>query len=248
MLFIAGAWLCFVLVGIFVVAAGRGKVKPERVSLIRKIWYGILLLGFLLYITAHPSSLFEQWENYLIVLLIFAVADSFSFLGLYLKSAAGYELNQVTDVISELSESKAADVRSLKHVRQVMASDAVVGYFADEAAYLEGLKRMLGLYAELEGISIGFYSADDPEYATHFDGKDRPVIEASVKAKKTFYRDDSQLALFPIEFEGDPYVLELASPGTGITEVHVLGVDILIQAFLLATVYEEGGDPDGAGI
>ncbi|AQQ54062.1 type II toxin-antitoxin system SpoIISA family toxin [Planococcus lenghuensis] len=245
--FIAGAWLCFLLIAAYVILAGRRDFRPETVSLIRKSWYGILLLGFLIYLTAEPNSLFEDWKNYVIVLVVFAFVDSFIFLGLYIKKAGSYELDAVTDAITEFSESKEEDYKSVKNVHALINSDAVIGYYTDEQNYLAGLQGMLQQYADLEDMDISFHPYEPAGFKLQFDAQEWPLAEANLKKMKTVYRSDSKVALFPIEFNRTPYILEVVSSERRVNETDVLCMDILINVFLLTTVFDEGGDMDGPG-
>lgn len=155
--FIGFVWLLFIGLIVYIYLNWKYKIDNQKLIHIRKVWFGIYLLGALIYWTSHPSSFFSEWKNYLIVATIFLLVDAFIFLGLYLKKAGNNELDRLPETITEFGD-KAEDYRKkVEKAHEILLGDAIIGYYTSEDEYFRDLKQVVQLYADSQKLFLEFF-------------------------------------------------------------------------------------------
>ncbi|WEG14957.1 type II toxin-antitoxin system SpoIISA family toxin [Pullulanibacillus sp. KACC 23026] len=237
MLFKIGVWMCFAALILYTILYGRNEEKMDgKVFLIRKIWYLFYILGALIYWTQYPESIFTEWKNYLIVVIIFFGVDAFIFLNMYLKRAGDYELDRFTNTVSA-NENLIQDHLSMtKNMVHTLNNEGIIGYYGTKEAYLLGLRDVLESYAKKEDMTVNllpFTTLSEKEQALlSFANPDS--IRAKLDREETVYNTKEMYALHPVYlFDNELYVLKITGKRP-ISEMDCLLFVVMIHIYDLA--------------
>ncbi len=121
---------------------------------IRKVWYLLFVAGCLVYITAHPNSLFTDWKHYLVVFVAFIIVDSMVFLNLYFSKLGGHELQQTEQAVSLTQESLDETKRKMANMSTVLNSYPFPEYNDSEEEYIQDFEDLLNMYAANESLVV----------------------------------------------------------------------------------------------
>lgn len=84
-------WIAMVLLIIVTVTFSVKVSLDKNKDWIRSIWYVLYIVDALVYLTINPTSLFDEWVNYFIVLVAFVIIDYLLILNLYISKFSGNE-------------------------------------------------------------------------------------------------------------------------------------------------------------
>lgn len=242
--FIVFVWLLFIGLVVYITWNWIEGVGNNTMIHIRKTWFGIYILGALIYWSTDPVSIFRDWNNYLIVAIIFFAVDAFIFLGLYLKKAGDYELETLPKDLTKLSDKLTDYRQKVTTIHEILLGEAIIGYYTSEESYFNDLKKAIQLYANSEKLTLEFLyysSLEDRELVEERYSKYNFLeIDTHLHAKETYYSKDSKLVLFPVEFQEKLLIIEIRSV-KAVNEVDVLLIDVLLNMYVLGTELD-GGD------
>lgn len=243
--FIVFVWLLFLGLVVYITWNWKKEISNNAMIHIRKTWFGIYILGALIYWTTDPVSIFESWTNYLIIAIVFFAVDAFIFLGLYLKKAGDYELDTLPKDLTKLSDKLTDYRQKVTSIHEILLGEAIIGYYTNEESYFENLKKAIQLYASSEKLTLEFLyysSLEDREIVEKRYSKYNFLeIDTHLQAKETYYSKDTKLVLFPVEFQDKLLIIEIRSV-KAVNEVDVLLIDVLLNMYALGTELDEGGE------
>lgn len=240
--FIVFVWFLFLGLVFYVLWNSTSEISKKALSNIRKAWFAIYLFGALVYWTTEPASIFNHWENYLIVAVVFLVVDAFIFLGLYLKKAGDYEFGIYADDVKELMDTLANYRDKVDKTHGLIVTKVHGEVHTTEENYLEKLQDLLQLYATAQNLLIDLYPYETTEevnvLAERYRNHSYVKIESFLALNHTYYSEDAKLALFPIEFQRKPMIIEVRSP-VAVSEVDLQLLDMLLNAYVASTEFPE---------
>lgn len=170
--------------------------------------------------------------------------DALIFLGLYLKKAGNNELDRLPETITEIKDKNEDYRKKVENVHKILLGDAIIGYYTSEDDYFSGLKKLIQLYADTEKLVIEFlyYSSSREKELVkkRYENYDFLEMETHVNSKKTYYGKESELALFPVDFNDKLLIIEIRSVKS-IDEVDMWLIDILLNMYVVSTEFKEEG-------
>lgn len=242
-------WLCFFGLVVYTFYYWKDSEKIDKnVFLIRKFWYLAYLLGALIYWSFNTTSIFTEWKNYLIVVALFVCVDAFLFLNLYLRKAGTYEVERLTQTVSQNDNLIEENLTMAKNMLDFLNTEEIIGYYDSNEDYIFGLNQVLNNYASKEDMSVDLFrfvtDEEKREFLSSYPNKGS--IKSRLDRGETVYGE--KYALQPIGlFEGEAYLLKISGERQ-INEMNctLFGVLIIMYGFLKPTKSNEDGGGDAS--
>ncbi|MEH6986448.1 type II toxin-antitoxin system SpoIISA family toxin [Cytobacillus firmus] len=213
--FKVSVWMIVACLGFYVISVWLWEKKvKERMPVIRKTWYILYVLGAVVYWSTKPDSIFANWQNYLIVAVIFALVDAFVFLGSYLKRVGNNELATDTrELLEENSDLLNSQMNKLKSFQYLLKNEPIDIYFGNKEAYLAGIEKLLADFAEKVDMKIALckYTAKEEKDFLLEHYTDKALIHSRLDRREVYYDAEEKLALIPFSILEDDYVIKLTS-------------------------------------
>jgi len=248
--FKVAVWIIVACLGFYVISVWLWEKKvKERMPVIRKTWYIIYVLGAVVYWTNKPDSIFTDWQNYLIVAVIFALVDAFVFLGSYLKRVGNNELATDTrELLEENSDLLNSHMNKLKSFQYLLKNEPIEIYYGNKEAYLAGIEKLLADFAEKVDMKISlckYTTEEEKDYLLeHY--TDKALIHSRLDRREVYYDAEEKLALIPFSILEDDYVIKLTSDQF-VTEFDYLLFTSLISIYdLMLPAEQEDEDHEGS--
>lgn len=232
-----GVWAVFISLCVYVFLSGKGGKLEDYTGLVRKYWYLILIFGFLVFITKNgPATLFTDWKNYLIVLVVFIVIDSLVFLELHFTKLGGQELKRVKVQVGITQEELDSVERKFGLIPIVLTNFEFMLYNLDKDFYITQLEEFLNGYAAEENLTIDLlpYGTDDEkERVLHDLGKSRDRAKRFLMQQRSIDLERETLTLYPFTIYDYDYVVQIQSKDEDnkITEVDGTVITTLIMTY-----------------
>lgn len=242
-------WICFGGLALYTILYSKnGERMDKNVFVIRKVWYLVYLLGALIYWSYNTTSIFTDWKNYLIVVALFVCVDAFFFLNLYLRKAGTYEVERLTQTVSQNDNLIEENLTMAKNMLDFLNTEEIIGYYDSNEDYILGLTQVLNNYASKEDMSVEVFrfvmDEEKREFLSSYPNKGS--IQLRLDRGDTVYGE--KYALQPIElFEGEAYLLKISGERQ-INEMNctLFAVLILMYEFLKPTENSENGGGDAS--
>ncbi|GAA0435547.1 hypothetical protein GCM10008983_10210 [Lentibacillus halophilus] len=233
--FIVGMWIIFFLLTcyIFIYWINREAVKDK--DTIRKTWYLLYFFGVLVYLTAHPSSLFASWQNYLVVLIGFIVVDSLIFLSLYVSKLGGNELQVPEEQIERTENYWISASRKVENMEHVLNSYEYLRYTRNEEEYISELDNFLNNYGKKEWLSVDvlpYYTEEHKDELLDSIQRPKSKVARVLDIGQTYFSTKDKLMLLPLFVLGQNYIAKVT---TTIEDVEIQDIDGNIINMLLMT-------------
>lgn len=238
-------WVCFGGLVLYTFFYGRDAEKMDKkVFLIRKIWYLLYVLGALIYWTSDVNSIFTDWKNYLIVVALFVSVDAFIFLNLYLRKAGNYEMDRLTQTVSQNDTFIEENLTMAKNMLDFLNTEGIVGYYDTKEDYLLGLGEVLNQYASKEDMTVEMlpFTTDIEKQQILNLYPNKGSIGSKLDRGETVYKEKYALQLIN-SFEGENYLLKISGKRE-ITEMDCTLLGILIIMYELVRPQEDNGGGD----
>lgn len=211
----------------------------KKVFLIRKIWYLIYVFGALIYWTSDVTSIFTEWKNYLIVAILFICVDAFIFLNLYLRKAGTYEMDRLTQTVSQNDTLIEDNLTMAKNMLDFLSKEEIVGYYDTKEDYLLGLKNVMNQYASKEDMTVDIVPFTTSIEKQHI--LDLYPNKGSIRSKldrgETVYKEKYALQLINL-FEGENHLLKISGERE-ITEMDCTLLGLLLVMYELMRPLED---------
>ncbi|WP_035329962.1 type II toxin-antitoxin system SpoIISA family toxin [Cytobacillus firmus] len=208
-------WIIVACLGFYVISVWLWEKKvKEKMSVIRKTWYILYVLGAVIYWTNEPESIFNHWQNYLIVAIIFALVDAFVFLGSYLKRVGNNELATDTrDLLEENSDLLNSHMNKLKSFQYLLKNEPIDIYYGNEEAYLAGIEKLLADFADKVDMRTSLCKYTTQEEKDHLleHYTDKALIHSRLDRREVYYDAEEKLALIPFSIFEEDYVIKVTS-------------------------------------
>ncbi|MDN4074091.1 type II toxin-antitoxin system SpoIISA family toxin [Fictibacillus terranigra] len=232
-------WLIFLGIGAYLIYYWNDEDKAEKkLDAIRKLWYVIYIFGALIYWTGKPQSIFTNWDNYLVVLVVFILIDAFIFLSLYLKKIGNNELARITRSV-ENNQMLLDDLRAkVNNALYILKTEGITAYYGNKEHYLYGLKLVLQSYVEKEGHSFTILPFETPQEKNEALAAytNASLIQSTLSRAEAYYNQEDNFAFYPFNIEDEIYVIKISSTAK-VSDVDgsLIGIllatyDILVQA------------------
>ncbi|RLL48275.1 hypothetical protein D8M04_03100 [Oceanobacillus piezotolerans] len=234
---LAGVWIVFLLLIIYTTLSWFKKDIVSNVDNIRKVWYLILILGCLIYLTNEPISLFTNWKNYLIVLVVFLIVDSLVFLNLYIVKLGGHELKVREKQVDETQGFLNVTNQKVNNMEKVVNSYEYPKYTRSKEEYVQGLENFFNEYAMLELLNIDILPyRTEKEKEIVLENTPKGKVERVLSINKAYYSSKDNLMLMPLWVMDEDYVAKVStnSEEVGIYDVDVNIINMLLMVYTLA--------------
>ena len=247
--FVVSLWVVFGLLASYTFLSWKKENWVKNTDVIRKTWYLLYVLGCLIYLTKHPHSLFDDWKNYVIVLVAFIVIDSMVFLNLYFVKLGGHELKKTEKQVDRTQQFLDLTNNKVQNMEKVLNTYAYPSYTTSREAYIQELEEFFKTYADLESLHV-----DLLPYKSELEKNevlaDTPKAKAKVARllglRRTYYSSKDNLMLLPLVVQGDDYVAKVTTTSETVdiidTDANIF--NILLMVYLLA-VKGNNDDEDG---
>lgn len=235
MFFRVFVWAVFIALLVYVVLSWRYKDKISmKIEAIRKTWYVIFILGALIYWSFYPTSIFDEWKNFLIVAVLFVLIDMFVFLSMYISKIGDNELSYATKAVAESDKLLSDNREKVKNMFYLLKKEGIPEFYQTNEEYLAYLHIMLQAYAAKEGMNvkiIPFKTEQDKNLMLKaYPTLSGSTIRATLEREDTYYNDEEKMALQPVNVLTFPYILEIRSESF-VSEVDCLLIALLIMMF-----------------
>ncbi|WP_170834196.1 type II toxin-antitoxin system SpoIISA family toxin [Fictibacillus solisalsi] len=225
-------WVVFVGIGAYLIFYWRDEERAEqKLDAIRKLWYVLYIFGALIYWTGNPHSIFNNWDHYLVVLMVFVLIDAFIFLSLYLKKIGNNELARITKSV-ENNQMLLDDLRAkVNNALYILKTEGITAYYGSKENYLYGLKLVLEAYVEKEGHSFTILPFTTPQEKNEALAmySNASLIQSTLSRAEAYYNKEDNFAFYPFNIEDETYVIRISSTAK------VSDVDCSLMGILLAT-------------
>src|SRR5690625_4775333 len=207
-LLVYGSWFVFTLLISYTVISGINEDWVENTDIYRKSWYLIFLFGCLLYITYEPSSLFNDWKNYLIALVAFIVIDSLLFLNLYFTKLSGNELKATKRQIDKTQYYLSLTKQKIYNMEKVLNSYEYPGYTSSKEMYIQELDDFFNLYANKEKLYVDVLPYDkETDRNEVLEGRLKAKIKRKLALNQTYYSSKDEYMLVPLAVGEESYII-----------------------------------------
>lgn len=236
---IAGIWIIFIFLCIYTFLSWKNEEFDKHTSTIRKLWYLIFVLGCLIFLTKEPTTIFTDWNNYLVVLVAFIVIDSLLFLNLYVSKLGGQELNSAKFQVGITQEQLDAAITKTNHVPNILISFEFPMYNVDKVDYIYQLEQLLKRYGFQENLVIDiipYGTPEEQEYLLENMGNLRNKVKRFLSQQNSLTSSKDNVALYPFTILDYPYVVQVQTIGENdrVTEIDGNAITTLVIAYNLA--------------
>lgn len=238
-------WAVFLALLTYVILTWGYKDKiGQKIEAIRKTWYSIFILGALIYWSFYPTSIFEDWKNYLIISIVFILIDMFVFLSMYISKIGDNELSYASRAVAESDKLLTDNREKVKNMFYLLKKEGIPEYYQTNMEYLAYLNILLQAYATKEGMNvriIPFKTEQDKQLMLNdYPNLNGSIIRATLEREDTYYNDQENMALQPVIILTSPSILEIKSENF-VSEVDCLLISLLIMMFDMVIKQSEGG-------
>lgn len=225
-----GAWGVFILLGVYTYV--QWKYDFLDLETVRKVWYLIFFLGSLIYLTKHPSSIFIDWKNYLVVLIIFVIVDSMIFLNLYFTKIGGGELIRYEKRLSETEKYFDWTSSKLENLETILNTYEFPSYTVDKEMFIQELEKFLQNYGVIESLNISLEKFNDYIRTVN----KRRIIRV-LRQKQTYFSSRDNLMVLPLTILDEEYVaiIETAKKDVEILKADAKIINIMLMFYVANT-------------
>ncbi|MBR8645163.1 type II toxin-antitoxin system SpoIISA family toxin [[Brevibacterium] frigoritolerans] len=114
----------------------------------------IFILGALIYWNFYPMSIFNEWENFLIMAIVFILIDMFVFLSMYISKIGDNELSYAKKAVAESDKLLTDNREKVKNMFHLLKKEGIPEYYQTNKEYLAYLSILLQAYAAKEGMNV----------------------------------------------------------------------------------------------
>lgn len=239
---IVGIWIVFALLCLFVYFSGKEGRLEDYTGVVRKYWYLILILGFLVFITKNDiGTLFTHWKEYLIVLVVFIIIDSLLFLELHFTKIGGQELKSAKVQVGVTQVELESVERKVGLIPIVLTKFEFLLYTLDRELYVSQLEDFLNNYASEEGLIIDLlpYETED-EKGRVLDnlGRSQDRAKRFLMQNRSISLEKEALVLYPFRLYDHDYVVQIQTKNADskVTDVDGTVITTLIMTYDLTVV------------
>lgn len=228
-------WSIFAALVSYVILSWKYQEQiRNKIEVIRKTWYLLFVLGAIIYWSMYPTSIFVDWNYYLIIALVFVLIDMFVFLSMYFTKIGDNELSFASKAIAESDQLITDNREKLKNMFQLLKKEGIPEYYQTNSEYLAYLGILLQAYVEKDGMSVQihpFRTEEEKQLALNgYPHLNESAIRATLEREDTYYNDDEKMALHPVSLLTKPFIIKIKSR-TFVSEVDCLLIALLIMMF-----------------
>lgn len=134
--FVVCLWIVLVVLAALTFLLSTKESFRKYKDTIRRAWYIVFLVGALINLTEEPSSLIDNWINYLIVLIVFIIIDYLLLLNVYISKFSGNEFSAVEEQVVETQEMVDISYEKVRVMKNVLNTYAHLEGTNDKNEYI----------------------------------------------------------------------------------------------------------------
>lgn len=226
---------------LYVYFSGKGRLE-DYTGVVRKYWYLILILGFLVFITKNDiGTLFTHWKAYLIVLVVFIIIDSLLFLELHFTKIGGQELKSAKVQVGVTQVELESVERKVGLIPVVLTKFEFLLYTLDRELYVSQLEGFLNNYASEEGLIIDllpYQTEDEKSRVLDNLGRSQDRAKRFLMQNRSINLEKETLVLYPFRLYDHDYVVQIQTKNADskVTDIDGTVITTLIMTYDLTVV------------